>query len=246
VYWVKRFGDLLVWLRFSFPFSCYLLVGHTHEDVDRVSDLLLDVVLSVSYLVYLPKIAPTSFDSVIYETPLHEKSFDEGGYHNLQCLDPGQNHTSLPLSIVDPLSFFVSPKLAKVKWKYCTIFWLVTSKRSVNLKKNNNNKKQKHTHYHERCASWVSNFTQTRKWKNFEGQCYGQTNGSPQFMFDWGWHECRRSFTVGERESRAMWKKITKDECMENREWLISTFKMKFNTVGKFDEHLINKCWIVP
>ena len=72
-----------------------------------------------------------------------------------------------PFSTTDPLTFFVLQKMKEVRWKWCSVFWLVTSKRSGYQRKT--------IHHHERCASWVSNFTETRECQKCDARCYGES-----------------------------------------------------------------------
>lgn len=93
---------------------------------------------------------------------------------------PWYNYTSLPFNIMDPLTFFVLEKMEKVRMVYLLLAddeqkeWLPEGKPFIIVKdalpghptllKPENTKK---------CDTW----------------CYGESNGSPQFTSDRGWHQ---------------------------------------------------------
>lgn len=97
---------------------------------------------------------------------------------------------------------------------------------------------RKTVRHHERCASWSPNFTQTRKYKRCDTWCYGESNGSPQFTFDWSWHtKWWSSFIASEREKIVTWEEMKEHKYMEGQESFdISPFHFKPLSSDQGDE----------
>ena len=49
---------------------------------------------------------------------------------------PEYAHASQPYIIMAPLTFFVSQKMKEVKWKWCSVFWLVGSAKNCYPRRN--------------------------------------------------------------------------------------------------------------
>ncbi|KAK2549232.1 hypothetical protein P5673_030338 [Acropora cervicornis] len=138
----------------------YLLVGHTHEDVDqmfsRISESLKkEDTTTLKALRILINDSYTPNPSTMYVHNIYDMKSWIRPY-----VSTFQYHGS-------PHVFRFTKKMEKVRWKWCSVFWLVTSKRSGYQRKT--------IRHYERCASWVSNFTETRECQKCDARCYGES-----------------------------------------------------------------------